>query len=103
MQVYFDHLKALKVEWEQRESTEALGIFDITSFIESVSAAVREGEGIGAKNLLPRVAQIKVELSVVLKELRMRGVGGGENPNPNGGGRRRHSFTGSRSPKSSKF
>ena len=101
LQAYFDRLKALRTEWEQREDDDALGVFDIASFIENVSAAVREGEDIGTKNLLPRVAQIKTELGGVLKELRMRGVGGGENPNPNGGGRRRHSFTGSRSPKNS--
>ncbi|GMH63377.1 hypothetical protein TL16_g03695 [Triparma laevis f. inornata] len=94
LQVYYARLLELKGEWMKREAEESFGVFDINDFIEKVSEAVREGEAIGIKNLLPRVGQIKVDLSGVLKELRMRGVGGGENPNPKGGGRRRHSFTG---------
>ena len=97
--MYFAQLLALKGEWMKREAEESFGVFDINDFIEKVSEAVREGESIGAKNLLPRVAALKTDLSNVLKELRMRGVGGGENPNPKGGGRRRHSFTGATTPK----
>ncbi|GMH79923.1 hypothetical protein TrST_g10354 [Triparma strigata] len=99
LQVYFAQLLALKGEWMKREAEESFGVFDINDFIEKVSEAVREGEFIGAKNLLPKVAALKTDLSNVLKELRMRGVGGGENPNPKGGGRRRHSFTGATTPK----
>jgi hypothetical protein len=94
LQVFLKRLTALREMWKGREDN--VETFNIHEFTAEVADCLNDGGKID-RHFNKVVLDVRTELVGVLKELRMKGVGGGDTPKFNGekgkgGEKRRHSL-----------
>ena len=90
LQAYLKRLQDLQDQWQARENPENVIAFNIHMFTEQVAIGINEGQAL-EKHSNEVIKAVKNELGGILKELRMKGVGGGSEP---ASVKRRHSFAG---------
>ena len=89
LQTYLARLRALRKSWDARK--ENMETFNIHEFTEDVATVINDGAKV-EKHFNKVILDVQEGLATILKDLRMRGVGGGNTPKAAGNAKRRHSF-----------